>query len=171
MLDNLITVVIGPEKKTYTIHKGLLCMYSQYFKAALSNDCIEASTLIFQLDEETPKTFDHFVNWLYTQQVVPHGGSIEAMPWMSLVQLYTFADRRSCIALKNDVMDSLVTKTVKDKMLIDNDSINYIWKNTPLSSKLRPFAVDFWAYCGQLDDFAEYPRNRKELPADYVFDL
>ncbi|MCJ1383525.1 hypothetical protein MMC17_006639 [Xylographa soralifera] len=171
MLDVLVTIIVGPEEKSYAIHKGLLCMYSQYIKAALSNDCIESKALAFRLDEETPKTFDHFVNWLYSQRVVPKGESLEEMTWMSLVQLYVLADRRTCTALKNDVMDSLVTKVVKGNETINCDSIVYIWKNTPSLSKLRLFAVDCQAYCGQLVEFANGVGNREELPLDYVFDL
>ncbi|MCJ1281030.1 hypothetical protein MMC26_000348 [Xylographa opegraphella] len=140
-------------------------------KSALSNDCIESKALTFRLDEELPKTFDHFVYWLYTQQVVPKGESLEEMTWISLAQLYVLADRRTCLALKNDVMDSLVTKVVKGNGTINLDTIVYIWKNTLASSKLRQFAIDCQAYCGQLAEFAECPKNRSKLPVDYVFEL
>ncbi|KAI4850205.1 hypothetical protein E4T44_02886 [Aureobasidium sp. EXF-8845] len=44
-----VTLVTGAAKVQYTLHKGLLCFYSDFFRAALNGSFKEASVLLLRL--------------------------------------------------------------------------------------------------------------------------
>ena len=69
LLDNIVFVHVGPEKKVFGVHKGLICHYS-YFNAAFGGNFKEAEDGVVILDDEEPETFSHFYSWLYTGRVM-----------------------------------------------------------------------------------------------------
>lgn len=38
-----VILIVGPKKKAYTLHKELLCFYSDYFRAAFNGSFKEAT--------------------------------------------------------------------------------------------------------------------------------
>lgn len=65
LYDTIVTVLVGPEKDYFAIHKTLVCGQSDFFKAALTGNFKEADGTI-ALPERDPATFKYFVYWLYT---------------------------------------------------------------------------------------------------------
>jgi hypothetical protein len=68
-LSDLVTVKIGPEKKTYSVHASFLTYHSEYFRAALNGSWKEAEDRVVTLEDVEPDAFEVFVDWLYTQQI------------------------------------------------------------------------------------------------------
>lgn len=66
-LTPIITIIVGTgnEAKTFHVHEGLLTDESQYFKAALRSNMVEAETKTFKLDEDHPGAFHLFVHYIY----------------------------------------------------------------------------------------------------------
>lgn len=62
----MAVVLVGPEKKRFEIHKGLVCSRSEFFKAAFTGNFKESTDGILTLPEDDPAPFKHFVHWLYT---------------------------------------------------------------------------------------------------------
>ena len=61
----MVIVLVGPEKKRFEIHQGLVCSRSEFFKAAFTGNFDEADGSL-TLPEQDPATFKYFVHWLYT---------------------------------------------------------------------------------------------------------
>jgi len=97
-------VLVGPEAKSFKIHKALLVSKSDYFRKALSHGWKEATEGIFTLVEENTAIFGLFLAWLYSSKLhyVQEEDSLRL-----LVEACIFADRRGCPEFHNAVMDEI----------------------------------------------------------------
>ncbi|KAI5212219.1 hypothetical protein E4T42_01327 [Aureobasidium subglaciale] len=59
---NTVTIVVGPEKEPYTLHKELLCFYSDFFRAAFQGSFKEATEGRIELLDVQVDTFESFQN-------------------------------------------------------------------------------------------------------------
>jgi hypothetical protein len=66
-----VKISIGPDKKIYTVHKDLICHYSEYFRTAYNGRWKEAEGGV-ALDDVEPEVFNIFIHWLYAQ-TLPKG--------------------------------------------------------------------------------------------------
>ncbi|KAL8718375.1 MAG: hypothetical protein Q9225_004483 [Loekoesia sp. 1 TL-2023] len=69
LYDDIVTIHVGPNKQAFKIHKSLVCRYSTFFRAALTNNFVEASTLSVTLPAQDPDVFKLFGCWLYTGNI------------------------------------------------------------------------------------------------------
>ncbi|MCJ1403139.1 hypothetical protein MMC11_006362 [Xylographa trunciseda] len=174
LYDSIVTIVVGPKERSYIIHKGILCKHATYFEAALSEGFLESKTMIIHLDEEDPKIFDIFINWLYVRKIVPDDASVTDMSWQTKAELYIFADRRGCSALKSDTIDLMIEHALDNGnsmppyALPSNPVVCHIWENTPASSPLRRLMVDVYAYLVVLTDAETSPGS---LPHSFLRDV
>ena len=65
-----MSLKIGVKAKPYTIHEKLLISCSPYFRKAFTGDFREARDRGIALDDVTERTFEVFVQWLYSQKMV-----------------------------------------------------------------------------------------------------
>lgn len=71
--DTIVLVKVGPEEQKFTIHKGLLCAVSTYFKAALEGGFKEAEEQMINMPEDDVEVFEHFQLWVYTGSFMEAG--------------------------------------------------------------------------------------------------
>lgn len=89
MLDSIVVITAGPDKKPFFLHKGLLLQSSPYFRAALEGGFKEADLqtskslletvigegiltprwIAVEWPEEDPTIVDMFKIWLYSETV------------------------------------------------------------------------------------------------------
>ncbi|KAF2709295.1 hypothetical protein K504DRAFT_271438 [Pleomassaria siparia CBS 279.74] len=69
VLNSVVVIEVGPNKKKYYVHKDLLTHHSEYFYKTLRGSWIENKNQLIALEDVEPKIFDIFVNWLYTQEI------------------------------------------------------------------------------------------------------
>jgi BTB/POZ domain len=96
-----VKVLVGEQRKTYMFHKTLLTSRCPYFAKCLAPSFPEGRLNEVVLEEESCEAFDHFFDWIYTEQVdrkkmVPFGA------------LYMLADRFCMEAFKNSIADTLM---------------------------------------------------------------
>ena len=60
-----VDVFVGPKRKTFRLHEGLLCDRSEYFRATFHGEFVEAKSKELYLPEDNDASFELFVNWLY----------------------------------------------------------------------------------------------------------
>jgi len=63
-------VMIGPNKVPYCVHKSLLCYYPQFFRGALEGKFEEGEKQGVWLDTEDEATFNLFLHWMYSGDIV-----------------------------------------------------------------------------------------------------
>ena len=64
-------MIVGPDRKVFSLHKRLLCENSEYFKAALEGSFKEATTQSIELLDDKVEIFKVFQHWLYTGTLTP----------------------------------------------------------------------------------------------------
>lgn len=146
LYEGFVYILVGPEKVKFGAHRGILCQYSSYFRAALSGCFKEAEEGVVILPADDPVLYKIFVTWLYSRRLRKDHKDGEDTPCQpeDLAKLYVFGDARGIPALKNDVIDSFVT----ERHTIHKEVIPYIYDNTPEGSPLRRLMVDLinWQY-------------------------
>ncbi|KAK5117443.1 hypothetical protein LTR85_008828 [Meristemomyces frigidus] len=61
-----VTVLVGPEEKSFTVHKDNLCARSRFFQAACAQVWKEGAEKVFRLPEHQPDCFLVYTHCMYT---------------------------------------------------------------------------------------------------------
>src|SRR6266852_8369660 len=94
----MVKTTVGPEKETWLLHEDVICERSQFFKKAFTGCFQESDKKEIHLQEENPKTFGYFIDWLYGKGLYCHLDHANpsdvtfkhVKPWLAL---YIFADK------------------------------------------------------------------------------
>ena len=165
-----MVVKVGAKKKNFNVHKHLLCKSAAYFKAALEGSFIEAKSQILELPEEKVAVFEHFVFWIYTDQVLQEGQTLDDISWHLLFHLYVFSEARGITILQNKVIDVLIDKSHYHGK-IPTQYLNYIHGNTRESSPIRRLFVDWAAHEGTLNEVWFNEEDNSDYPKAFLIDL
>lgn len=134
--DTAVLVEVGPKKQKFTIHKGLLCAYSSYFKAALQGGFKEADEQTITLPEDDAKVFEHFQLWIYTGAFMEAQETKKEEKWDIIISLYLFAEARGIPELQNLAIDTYMYNVAALKQ-VPTRKFRQIYDNTMASSPLR----------------------------------
>jgi len=66
--SKIVSILVGPDKEEFTVHKDLISASSIYFKQAFDGQFVEARTEQIILLEEDGDIFEYFCDWLYSGQ-------------------------------------------------------------------------------------------------------
>jgi hypothetical protein len=66
--NEVVTLVVGAEKKVFTVHKKLLCDRSAFFSKGFNGQFKEAAEGRMELPNDTSAAFECFLTWLYWDQ-------------------------------------------------------------------------------------------------------
>ncbi|RMZ04422.1 hypothetical protein D0860_06388 [Hortaea werneckii] len=69
MFNRATTVLIGPQRSCFVVHRGILCHYSNFFNSALNGRSSEAETNSVWLEDEDTDTFERFLAWAYSSEI------------------------------------------------------------------------------------------------------
>ena len=83
----MVTVFVGAKRKSYHLHRDLLCDRSPYFEAAFLGRFKEASTKELHLTNDSVSAFELLVNWLYGSSLKQPKGLEELRPYLTLLAL------------------------------------------------------------------------------------
>ncbi|THX12638.1 hypothetical protein D6D17_03531, partial [Aureobasidium pullulans] len=157
---SIVTVEVGPEQRSFAIHKDLLCFYSDYFRAAFNGSFKEAAEGKISLPDCDAKIFYIFNGFLYTRELCSEAGKtgleLSSTP---LSELWVFGDVHLVPALQNLAIDCLIGRVQTLGSLL-NTKIPYIYRRTVAGSPLRRMAVD-WEVCSPSvteDNLSCWPR-------------
>ncbi|KAI4727085.1 hypothetical protein E4T49_05135 [Aureobasidium sp. EXF-10728] len=146
-----VILVVGAAKEHYTLHKELLCFYSDFFRAAFNGSFKEATERKIELPETEAEVFEAFQAWLYTQKLPKNEIKPAKMypEWPLLTKLWIFGDKYQFPLLQNNVADAMLDKVDKDA-----ESpvyvLNLAYENTTPNAPLRKIVVDIMAYRGDM---------------------
>lgn len=160
------------ELQTFSVHKEIVCHYSDYFRAACKGEFLEARSGKVKLPEDRAEIFDLFVQWVYSQNLGQVLAEVALSPWTTLIELYVLADKLQVSTLKNAIVDRMLCKAHvalrkargRDKFP-SNADITLAYENTPPTSPLPKFLSELFAL---RRDFAI---EKDEVPKDYLYDL
>ena len=146
----MVKVLVGPKKKEYHVHRGLLAHHSTFFKAALYGDWAETHSQTITLDKDTTEVFDAVYSWLYTRRLY-HPAKAKATPSQCqvLCKIYVFGEARGAPAICNAATDYIIagipTKGLRYLSLLE--SIPFLYENTVPGSNLRRLFLHAFQNC------------------------
>lgn len=148
-------MLVGKDKKSFTVHKSSICNKSPYFVAACSEIWKENEDGIVTLSHIEANTFNLYVHWVYTGKVDP--GLIESpdecdnheyescdakcrprAKTVELAKLYVAGDSLLDPSLQNHTIDQL-QKRFENSLAV----IKYTWANTRAGCALRRCVMDY----------------------------
>ena len=96
-------VIVGTSEVqvVYNLHESLLQEKSEFFRAALGGEWMEAAMKEVHLREEKILAFDWFVEWIYLGDLKLQDAGVDFIP------VYVLADKLLCHDLKNRAIDML----------------------------------------------------------------
>lgn len=63
----MVTIIAGPEKEKFILHKEFACHYSPTFNAGFNSKFLAGETQTYTLDDVAPAPVRLLVHWIYTQ--------------------------------------------------------------------------------------------------------
>ncbi|KEQ69509.1 hypothetical protein M436DRAFT_67171 [Aureobasidium namibiae CBS 147.97] len=151
----VVTAIVGPDKKEFTVHRDLLVFYSDYFRAAFNGSFIEATNKKIDLLDVNQEVFEHFITWLYTRKIASDDD--QYLGWDDLVNLWVFGDQFQVPMLQNCVMDELFAKGNRSKLGLRLSATKPAYEKTAHGSPLRKAIIELLVYRSELAnaDFSE----------------
>ena len=151
---------VGEHKKAYVVHKDLLFLYSDCFRAMFES-FREALENAVELPDTTEETFDLFILWLYTRRLRDDddqdndgnnaNGDSSTIVHESII-LWIFADKYQIPLLQNNIIDMLLERFKNGAAKLSWLTVNMAYDNTVASSPLRKMITDVMAYCVEFDN-------------------
>lgn len=134
--DEIVEVKVGPEEKTFTLHKNVICFYSGYFEKVFNGGFAEAKAKSVILPEEDVQNFKRCISWIYARRFAVNSQK----SFRVLSEMWAFADRRDIPLMMNACVDAMRDEVVLSWKVPSLD-LSYIYENTAPTSGLRRFAI------------------------------
>jgi hypothetical protein len=176
----LLTVLVGqePNQTRFTIHEGIICGRSEFFRRAMSGDWKEREEREIKLPEDDPQVFATYVNLAYTNKITTiESGALDAAQKFAkecnaLCKLYVFSEKLCDTQAKNSTVHALValsgdTVSYGKTFNPDTGAISVLYAGTLSTSPARQLVSDWWT-----DTNVDYIQTHSDkLPRDFLVDV
>jgi hypothetical protein len=176
----MVTVEFEGMDKTFQVYKGLICHYSEYFRAAFNGRFTESNG-VSKLPNSEYFGFATFFNWMMEGKLSMNVDEL-AQNRLKVVEgvfeVYIFADAHIIPALKNAVIDVCIESFAKSWSMPSAKAVNQVWRNCPEGDGMHELLVDFVTKSNNvikwnnmsLKSEAFFPeRTRDQYPAGFLF--
>ncbi|KAG9593358.1 hypothetical protein KCU77_g6473, partial [Aureobasidium melanogenum] len=151
LLKETVSLLVGPNKEKYNLHKDLLCFYSGFFRAAFEGSFKEADEGKIELPDVKAEIFEVFQVWLYSHSLRDADNYKDSsrrpqlLPCRTLAHLWVFGDKYQIPLLQNDSIDALLAK-LEEENQADVAVVHIAYQSTMQGSPLRRFAIDLCVF-------------------------
>ena len=173
-------VLVGPDKKIFTIHKRLVCQVSSYFDAALNGKFKESVDDEISMPHQEHHLFNHFVEWVYSNQIdlpkLNGEGSHDNDVWETFSKLYLLARYLQCPGFGNSLLDSVPherKEVGRDFCLPPGDVLTMVYDGTIEGCGLRRYfvALYVWKMNHNINDEEYCKKWFALLPVEFIRDV
>ena len=111
--DNIVTVLVGEERKRFIPHHDAVCARSKFLKAACSKQWRESRERVVRLPEVGALTFKAYSSWVYSGELPKttctdsSSHSDQLAEKVRLVELHLLGDSLDDIELRNETVAML----------------------------------------------------------------
>ncbi|KAI9716702.1 MAG: hypothetical protein M1812_005240 [Candelaria pacifica] len=162
LFKTIVKVHVGPQKQSFDVHEELLCHVSPFFQAALEGHFKEATTQVVELPEDSPDTFQYFIQWLYRLDLSHEAHDGGNPRFTQLHRLYVLADKLQIKALKNLITDHVLAVSDRSNLLPTDTAEAF--SELP-EGGLRELALDLFLW------FAGEDFNPKKFDREFLEEL
>jgi BTB/POZ domain len=176
----IVTIHVGPKRKSFTVHKKLICDRSEFFDKAFNGRFQEAKGVMY-LAEEDIAAFDSFITYLYQDRLPQFSSTMECtaenFEAQKLCPLFFLAEKVCCNELANKVMDAIQDFGRLNELIPGNESTAMIYENTHEESKLRSYCVLMLLYIWRtvedsdktwVKDTTDLTRDLPDFASDFI---
>ncbi|GAB7356498.1 hypothetical protein MBLNU459_g7251t2 [Dothideomycetes sp. NU459] len=174
LYDKLITFEVGFDKVKFDVHLGLIRHYMPGLDALQGKDTLKAlkAKASKAFEDENPKVFQAFFNWLYTRRLVNSDNVKFRMDDCQLCsRIWVFVKSYGIPELQNTAMDLLISHLADKHRHFSGNEILWIYERTARNSPLRQLAVDSFATHQDLGIRLEGLRGADEIPTNFLLDV
>lgn len=176
-----VDILVGPERKHWSLHRNLLCHHSSYFETEFHDrdgpkkDGTRDNTL--ELPDDDPLGFELLVKWLYQGQLEDASRLSEEAKYDYAVachKLYLLCDKFDMTRLKNISMDQYRQCLNECQLVPDAEEINDIYRVSPVGSPFRSLMIRIAArqiMDPEIDRDAEAYRKCFENNPDFAVEM
>lgn len=164
-------VLVGETKQEFYIHEDLICASSDFFKAAMRNECQESLSRSVDLPEEDPEIFEVYRQWLYSGRICTIENDSEPCNVVresrNLSHAYVLGEKLQDATFKDTILDSIIEHSDDGRKWSIN-MIKIIWEGTPPASLTRKYLIDRFIYYGNEELLSRF---RHRLPEDFFYEI
>ncbi|PCH00554.1 BTB/POZ [Penicillium occitanis (nom. inval.)] len=171
-------VLVGAEKKLFSVHEKLIRASSQFFDRAMSGAWLESAQRTIQLPEDEAEIFGIYVHWLYygTLPVCSNDSGLpENHEYLKLVKAYTLGNKLMDMGFQNAAIDAIVEKSISEedgtRWYPVTEVVEFAYNNTRNSDPIRQLLVDLHVSFGHGDwlDYGNF--DPESVPRAFLFGL
>ena len=142
----MVTLLVGPTKMPFYVHKNKICEASSFFRSAFESGFRETEDQKVTLPEDDVEIVDAFLDWIYSRQF-DHLQTKDGLSYENadcIIGLFLFADKYGVPDLKTNIIDKLFD-FAKNKNLTNVTArlLPKVWEHTPEEAGIRRLIVDW----------------------------
>lgn len=164
-----VTLLVGPQKTEFNVHKQLLYHTSSTLLAGLARSLRESPTQTVIWPEEEVQVVTAFLGWLYFGRI---GDSFESMTLTMPVieKLHIFAERWRIVPLMDHTINAWLCRAKEVDRACGDPS--WVYSNTRATSELRRLIVDSCAHTKGMNSWngAEHATEER-YPRAFLLDV
>ena len=156
----IVTLIVGPMNKVFSVHKTRLCDKIDYFEKMFKGGFKESLENTAEFPEDDTGSFNLMLEWVYFDtirplQVVSGANGVSAFSWNPIL-FYKLAQKLCISKLQNLIMDVWKSVEKDDANMVNLQSIGpalmeEAYKETPHGSGPRRYTLQALAHM-KLDD-------------------
>ena len=162
-------MIVGEQQKAFTVHEGLICARSKFFRNALNGKWLESDEKTVRLLDEEPDDFEGYLTLLYLKEC-PVINADDGQ-YIELAKLYVVAEELMDTKSKNMIVTGMLSRSGDPggPFFPDGEAIEILYSGTPESSQARRLFVDL--FCLHADDKDAITKHKSKFPMDFLVDL
>ena len=151
LFKTIVTINVGPEgseRQAFQVHRELLEDTSPFFKAAFDGNFnfSESASGVLAFPDIRAIDFEYLVQWLYRQSLAHEELDVPRPAYFKLIRLYILADFLHIEALKNDIIDMIISVCEKHNSVPTPEDTILIEDHVREKTALRMLIVDLFVY-------------------------
>lgn len=149
MGSDIVTLVVGPDKYVFSVHRKFLCDKIKYFERMFMGGFKEATTNTATFPEDDRKSFGLLLKWVYDGTIPPISYHKENNQWKENwypIKLYQLADKFAIPEVMDRTLDAFIVSMKKYNLVPAVDEIDDGYTRTPPGSQLRAFLCAVFVY-------------------------
>lgn len=107
------------------------------------------------LEQFSATVFGYFIHWLYHEEIYDDTSGEKFPGYIILMDLWMFGHAFGVVELKNAVLDVMVARDNKIKILPDHVVVHLAWETVPRNSSFMKMLIDWFVLRAQLDGIGE----------------
>ena len=105
----MVKVLVGEQEQAFTVHEGLICARSKFFRNAMNGNWLEADEKIVRLPDDEPAVFEGYLAVLYLKEL-PVINENDGQ-YLELAKLYVFAEKLMDTKSKNVIVEEMLNRS------------------------------------------------------------